>query len=162
MKFGLAQKEKIASSTSTLSGVMSFLGGYQVCHSVCLAIVSLLSLIGITLVGMPLLFLTKVAVPFWIAAVILLAITTLMYLKMRCISRYLLLLNAGILIAGVPFAPFQRYSLALWGVGGSLAVVGLLLFIQEKRRKKQEKFLTTREQEKQKKTVKNLKKRREK
>ncbi len=142
MKFDLAQKEKIASSTSTLSGVMSFLGGYQVCHSICLAIVSLLSLVGITLVGMPLLFLTKVAVPFWIAAVILLAITTAMYLKMRCISRNLLLLNAGILIAGIPFAPFQRYNFALWGVGGSLAVVGLLLFIQEKRRKRQEKLLT--------------------
>ena len=142
MKFGLAQKERIASSTSTLSSIMSFLGGYQVCHSICLTIVSLLSLIGITLVGMPLLFLTKVAVPFWIAAVVLLAITMLMYLKMKCISRNLLLLNAGILIAGVPFASFQRYNFALWGVGGSLAVVGLLLFIQEKRKKRQEKILT--------------------
>ena len=58
--------EKAATLSSSFSGALSFLGGYQVCHNVCLGIIALLSLIGITIVGMPLLFLTKVAIPFWI------------------------------------------------------------------------------------------------
>ena len=94
---------RILNLTSSTSGVMGFLGGYQVCHNVCLGIIALLSIIGITLVGMPLLFLTKVAVPFWIAAFSLFLISLFFYLKSRCLSRNLLLFNGGIIIAGVPF-----------------------------------------------------------
>src|SRR3989338_7497294 len=107
-------EEKGANLTSSVSGAMSFLGGYQVCHNVCLGIVALLSIIGITVIGMPLLFLTKVAVPFWIAAVILLAITIALYFTKKCISGKLILFNSGLIIIGIPFSPVQKYSLFLW------------------------------------------------
>ncbi|MBI1972605.1 hypothetical protein HYS50_01215, partial [Candidatus Woesearchaeota archaeon] len=65
-------KEKAASVSSGVSGAVSVLGSYQVCHSICLSIIAVLAFLGITINFMPLLFLTKVAIPFWIAAFILL------------------------------------------------------------------------------------------
>ena len=128
--------EKITGFSSTLSGSLSFLGGWQVCHNICLGIIALLSVIGITVVGMPLLFLTKVAVQFWIAAVVLFIITLVFYFKMKCISKNLIIFNAGIIIAGVPFQQVQKYSLVFWIIGGSLVVLSLFLYLKKKIKKK--------------------------
>lgn len=125
-------KEKLSSWGSILSSSLSFLGGYQVCHNVCLGIIAVLSIIGITVTGMPLLFLQSVAIPFWIAAVVLLAITLLLYLKKKCISKNLIIFNAGIIIAGIPFSSAQKYNLFLWIVGGSLVLVSIVLFLKKK------------------------------
>ena len=128
--------EKAATFSSTVSGALSFLGGYQVCHNVCLGIITLLSLIGITVVGMPLLFLQKVAIPFWTAAVLLFAITLFLYFKKKCISKNLLMLNGGVIIAGVPFQNVQQYSVVFWIAGGTLVVLSLLFYIKGKIGKK--------------------------
>ena len=128
--------EKAASFSSSISGALSFLGGYQVCHNVCLGIIALLSLIGITIVGMPLLFLTKVAIPFWTAAVLLFAITLALYFKKKCISKNLLMFNSGIIIAGIPFKAVQSYSIILWIIGGTLVALSFLFYIKGKIRKK--------------------------
>ncbi|MBS3101932.1 hypothetical protein J4458_00615 [Candidatus Woesearchaeota archaeon] len=124
--------EKATSFSSSLSGALSFLGGYQVCHNVCLGIIALLSFIGITIVGMPLLFLQKVAIPFWTAAVLLFAITLIFYFKKKCISKNLLMLNSGIIIAGVPFKALQSYLAIFWIIGGTLFVLSLLFYIKGK------------------------------
>ncbi len=129
-------KEKSLSITSSASGVMGFLGGYQVCHNICLGIIALLSIIGITLVGMPLLFLTKVAIPFWTAAVVLFGVTMVFYFKSKCISKNLLLFNGGIIIAGVPFQQFQNFTTIFWIVGGSFIIMSVLLYIKDKLNKK--------------------------
>ena len=131
-----ALKEKAASFSSSVSGALSFLGGYQVCHNICLGIIAMLSLIGITVVGMPLLFLQKVAIPFWILAVFLFIIALLLYFKKRCISKNLLTLNAGIIIAGIPFKAVESYLLIFWIIGGTLVVLSLLLYIKGKIAKK--------------------------
>ncbi|MBI2667856.1 hypothetical protein HYX17_03765 [Candidatus Woesearchaeota archaeon] len=125
-------KAKIASISSSASGVMGFLGGYQVCHNICLGIIALLSLIGITLVGMPLLFLTKVAVPFWIAAFFLLIISLVFYIKSKCISRILLLLNGGIIIAAVPFRALEKFFPIFWVIGGLIILISITLFIKDR------------------------------
>lgn len=127
--------EKTGSITSSISGVASFLGGYQVCHNVCLGIIALLSIIGITLVGMPLLFLTKVAIPFWIVAVALLGITLIFYFQKKCISKNLILLNSGIIIAGIPFKSLQDYSIIFWIIGSFLVLLSILFFIKDKIKK---------------------------
>ncbi|MBI2148922.1 hypothetical protein HYU23_04530 [Candidatus Woesearchaeota archaeon] len=124
--------EKTGGISSALSGSMSFLGSYQVCHNLCLGVIALLSIIGITVAGMPLLFLTKIAIPFWIAAVILFTITLFFYLKKKCISRNLIIFNLGILIAGIPFPKLQNYSVIFWIMGGTLILVSLLLCIKNK------------------------------
>lgn len=123
-------REKLASISSSLSGTLSFLGGYQVCHNLCMGIIALLSLIGITVAGMPLLFLQKVAVPFWIAAVVLFTITLGLYIKMRCLSKNLLLLNFGILVAGVPFPQVKPLLPLLWISGGAIVLIGVLLMVR--------------------------------
>ncbi len=123
---------KIVEATGTISGAASILGSWQVCHNICLGLIALLSVIGITITGMPLFFLTKVAVPIWIIAVLLLGVTLYFYIMRKCISKALILLNSGLLIAGIPFQPVQIYILFFWVVGGVIALTGIILFISEK------------------------------
>ena len=132
MKDKDVKSEKVLNFTSSLSGTMGFLGGYQVCHNLCLGIIALFSLIGITFVGMPLLFLTKVAIPFWIVAVILFLISLIFYFKMKCISKNLLLFNGGIIVAGVPFRSLNDYSIIFWIIGGILIALSLISYLKEK------------------------------
>ncbi|HLD02831.1 MAG TPA: hypothetical protein VJC07_03985 [Candidatus Nanoarchaeia archaeon] len=134
MAVKLETKEKVASAGSVVSSVVSFLGGYQVCHSICIGIIALLSLIGITITTFPLIFLTKVAVPFWIAAVALLAISLVFYFKKKCISRNLIILNAGVIMAGVPFENLQSFRVFFWVIGGGLVLLSIILFIKSNRR----------------------------
>ncbi len=148
-------KERYLNTFSSLSGFMSFLGGWQVCHSLCLGIIALLSLIGITAVGMPLLFLTEYAVYFWIIAVLLLIPTLiifeqthcvfkiksshklykedLIYHKNRkCMSTKIILLNIGIVIASIPFASLKNYQIAFWLIGGIIIFWSFWLFLRPK------------------------------
>ncbi len=128
----MAIKEKLVGSAGTVSAVTSTLGGYQVCHNLCMSVIALLSVIGITVAGMPLMFLTKVAVPFWIAAVAMLGILGYFRLKMKCVSGKLLMFNSGLIIAGVPFAPLNQHPLLLWVPGGALVITVAILYIVEK------------------------------
>lgn len=130
------KKGKALTVTSSVSGIMGFLGGYQVCHNICLGIIALLSIIGITLVGMPLLFLTKVAIPFWIAAFSLFIISLFFYLKSRCLSRNLLLFNGGIIIAAVPFNSLKNFLVFFWIIGGSIILISIVLSIRDRMMKK--------------------------
>ena len=129
-------KEKIIEATGSVSGIASILGSWQVCHNICLGIIALLSIIGITVVGMPLLFLTKIAVPIWTVAVILLLVTIVIYMNKKCISKNLIILNSGLIIAGTPFQPLQKFSILFWTVGGILVLTGVSFFIKDKIEKK--------------------------
>ncbi|MBI5389644.1 hypothetical protein HZB01_04680 [Candidatus Woesearchaeota archaeon] len=130
------KKEKVAGIAGSISGAASILGSWQVCHSVCLGLIALLGLIGITVTGMPLFFLTKIALPLWIIAVVLLMGLVIVSHWKQCISKNLLLFNSGLIIAGTPFAAVQKYAIVLWTVGGALALVGIILFIAERRKTK--------------------------
>jgi hypothetical protein len=128
-------REKIISSTGSISGFASILGSWQVCHNVCLGIIALLSVMGIVVTGMPLLFLTKLAIPFWTVAFILLLITIFLYFKKKCISIKLILFNSGLIIAGTPFQPLQNYSIVFYITGGLLALLAISMYLKEKIRK---------------------------
>ncbi|MBR9699336.1 hypothetical protein GOV09_02680 [Candidatus Woesearchaeota archaeon] len=128
--------EKIVGSTGSISGIASILGSWQICHNVCLGIIALLSIIGITVVGMPLAFLTKIAVPVWSVAFGLLILTIALYMRKKCISRNLLIVNSGLIIAGTPFQSVQQFNVYFWIVGGILAILGISLFIKDKIQKK--------------------------
>lgn len=129
-------REKTIEVTGSLSGAASILGSWQVCHSVCLGLIALLSVVGITVTGMPLLFLTRIAVPLWLVAVALLGVVAYFYFKRHCISRNLILFNSGLIIAGTPFQAVQQYRLAFWLIGGSVALAGIALFAKDKLKKK--------------------------
>lgn len=124
-------KEKFTAITGGISGITSFLGSYQICHNLCLGLVAMLSIIGITVIGMPLLFLTKVALYFWIVAVILLLVSLLLYLKKKFISNKLIILNTGFIIAGIPFQSLQKYSIVFWSIGGALIMLTIILFAND-------------------------------
>ncbi len=127
----LKLKERLSSVTSIFSSILSFLGGYQVCHNICLSLIAVLSIIGITITGMPLFFLTKIAIPFWIVAFLLLLITLILYFKKKCISKNLIIFNTGIIIAGIPFQQLKNYFIVFWIIGGSLIVASIILYIKK-------------------------------
>ena len=125
-------KERAIGAAGSVSGIASILGSWQACHSVCLALVGFLSILGITVVGMPLVFLTEVAMPVWTVAVILMIIAAILYIKKRCISSRLLVVNSGLIIAGIPFPFLQQFTKIFWIIGGVLVMIGILLFVKDK------------------------------
>lgn len=129
-------KEKIIGASGSVSGAASVLGSWQVCHNVCLGIIALLAIIGITITGMPLAFLTKVAMPLWIVAFLLLIVIIGLYLKKECISHRIIMLNSGFIIAGIPFAPLQKFSAIFWTIGGILIAASITLFIKDRLHKR--------------------------
>jgi len=141
MKKIKTQKGKYLGLFSGLSGTLSFLGGWQICHNLCLGIIGLLSVIGITAVGMPLLFLTQYAIYFWSAAVLLLIPILIMYWKNRkCMSSKLILFNVGIVIASVPFAHLQAYQIAFWFIGGILILFSIIMLVKSRLQAKSKLF----------------------
>lgn len=132
-------KQKAMELSGSISGATSIMGSWQICHNICLVLVTLLSLAGITVVGMPLLFLTKIALPLWIVAAAFLVISVVIYYKKRCLSARLLVFNSGLLIAGVPFQPVQQFITYFWIAGGIICVAVVVMFIKEKIEEKIEK-----------------------
>ena len=129
-------KEKILGASGSLSGSLSFLGSYQVCHNACIGLISLLTFLGFTVAGMPLLFLTKVAIPFWVVAVMLLiTMIILRYAKKLNISDKMLLLNSGLIIAGIPFQQLEKFNYIFWITGGVLVVFSIGWYFYEKVKK---------------------------
>ncbi|MBI4144664.1 hypothetical protein HY493_00465 [Candidatus Woesearchaeota archaeon] len=129
-------KDRLVGATGSISGIASILGSWQVCHSVCLGLIALLSVMGIVVTGMPLYFLTTVAIPLWTVAVVLLLVTFGLYVKKKCISKNLILFNSGLIIAGVPFQAVQGFSAVFWTVGGLVAATGIALFVKDRLQKR--------------------------
>ena len=126
-------KNNIISSTNAVSGGFSVLGSYQICHNICLSLISLLSLFGITIIGMPLIFLTKIATPFWVIAFILLISMIILKLtKMKGLSTNIIIFNSGLIVAGTPFNNLQIYKIYFLYIGGAIAFIALLLIIKNK------------------------------
>lgn len=120
-------KMKLMKIASSASGMASILGSYQICHNLCMTAVTALALIGITIIGMPLLFLQSIATPFWIIAAVMLAVMiVLKATKLGCISGNALLFNTGIIITGTPF--LQQYNKIIWTIGGILVLISIIIF----------------------------------
>ena len=131
-------KEKILGTSGSITGALSFLGGYQVCHNACIALVAFLTFLGFTVAGMPLLFLTKVAIPFWIGAILLLSVMMILkYKKIIHISDKVILLNSGLIIVGVPFQQIQQFNYIFWIVGGVLVIFSIGWYFYDKFKKSQ-------------------------
>ncbi len=130
-------KDRLVGAAGTASATTSILGGYQLCHNICLGAIALLSVIGITVVGMPLMFLTKVAVPFWIIGFVFLSgMAVLTYTKTMQFSHNLMIANAGLIIAGTPFQAVQQFQTLLWFLGGAFVVTSIILALQSRGERK--------------------------
>jgi hypothetical protein len=118
---------KLANTTGAVCSGASILGSWQICHTVCLGIVAALSALGITIVGMPLAFLTTYAWPLWIAAAALLVVAGVLAFgfSFTHISRKMLVANGGLLLAGAPF--LQSQAPTPWFLGGAI-VTGAIIW----------------------------------
>lgn len=126
-------KERLVSGVGSLSGAASVLGSWQVCHNLCLAAIAALSVVGITVTGMPFLFFTEIAVYVWSLAVVLLGVTTYLYMTKGCISRSLITINAGLIVVGIPF--WESLTAVFWILGGLVVVGGAALYLHDRREK---------------------------
>ncbi len=105
----------------SVSGAGSIISAHNVCHSICLAVVALLSVFGIIVSADILMWLQDYNLFFWTMGIAFLAISLAIYYKMPCcISKKLILFNAGLIIIGFPF--FIFLSLLFWIVGGGLTL----------------------------------------
>lgn len=115
---------------SAASGTAAIAGAHNVCHSLCTGAIALVALFGITATGMPLAWMTDWAPAFWAMAVTGLATTLAIGMRNSCLSWPGLLVNTGIVVAGVPFWP--GLTTAFWLVGGAILAAGIGLWVRNK------------------------------
>mgnify|MGYP001614207108 CR=1 FL=1 len=126
-------KEKYVSYFSSLSGASGIFSSYQVCHSICLGTIALLSLIGITLTGLPFLFLQALALPLWTIALILFVISLILYIKHKHQNmKNLLVFNFGAIIVGIPFENLVFLRTYFLVIGFSIIIFSLYLIIKKR------------------------------
>lgn len=127
------KKEKYVSYVSSLSGASGIFSSYQVCHSICLGVIALLSVIGITLTGLPFLFLQRLALPLWTIALALFAISLFFYIKHKHHTlKNLLIFNFGAIIVGIPFENLAFLRTYFLVMGFSIIVFSLYLIIKKR------------------------------
>lgn len=126
-------KAKAINSISSLSAFFATIGSsWSLCHSICLALITLLAGIGIVLTGMPLLFLFEYNLYLWGAAVLLLIPSAIMFIRNpKCISKNLMLFNLGVITAGIPVNLINLQPLS-WVIGGTLVLAAIGSFIASK------------------------------
>ncbi len=133
----LSLKNRLLGSGGTVSGLLGGIGSLSnVCHSLCVSVVSLLAIFGITTQILPLMFLQTYQLYFWSAALVFTALSFYFFLKQKpaiARDRNLLLINAGLLLFGLPFTQVADFQEFFRFIGGSAAIAGVLLFLLEKR-----------------------------
>ncbi len=128
----LSLRSRLFGSGATTSGVLGGIGSvHNVCHSICMGIVSAAALFGITLNILPLMFLQTYQLYFWWAAFVFTMLSLYFYLTLRQkrdFDRNLLIVNYGMLTFGLPLSGFLAdYSDFFRFIGISLTVTGLFL-----------------------------------
>ena len=130
-------KSRLFGGGGTASGVLGGIGSiHNVCHSLCVTVVSILAIFGITTSILPLMFLQTYQMYFWLGALAFTSASLYFYLKQRhpvTRDRNLLLINFGLLLFGLPFTQVADYVDFFRFIGISISIMGVLLFIFSKR-----------------------------
>ena len=125
------RKEGTIGVVNAATGGMSIISSYNICHSVCTAAIAMLAFFGIFITGMPLFFLTQYQLYFWAIGIAMLTIATVLYFKMgKCISKHMLIANAGLLLAGFPFA--KNYFAVFMVAGLAVVISAIALYFAER------------------------------
>ena len=126
-------KEKILNLFGSLSGGLGIISAHNVCHTICLGVIAILTIFGIAVSGMPLGFLQDYNLLFWnMAAVFLLVSLGLYFRNKKCMSNKAIIFNSGLIIAGVPFEPLQKFNPLFYIIGGILVIVSVVLYLKGK------------------------------
>ncbi|MEW6062833.1 MAG: hypothetical protein AB1571_00470 [Nanoarchaeota archaeon] len=115
---------------------MSIISAHNVCHNICLGIIAILTIFGITVAGMPLGFLQDYNLLFWNMATFFLVFGLVFYIRNRkCMSHKMLIFNSGLIVSSVPFEQLQSYNLMFYIFGGILVLISIILYIKDRRKK---------------------------
>ncbi len=115
----------------SVSGAGSIISAHNVCHSICLAVVALLSVFGIIVSSDVLMWLQDYNLFFWVMGIAFLAISLVIYFKMPCcISKKLILFNVGLIIVGFPF--FIFLNLVFWALGGGVTLFSIGWYVRDR------------------------------
>ncbi len=121
-------------AVGVISGGASVLSSYNVCHSLCMAFVALLSMFGVASSATFLLFLQPYALLLWNIGLIFLIISMLLYIKFgQCISWRLIMFNSGLIIVSFPF--FQNIFYVFWIAGFMISLYATVSYFKRRRRK---------------------------
>lgn len=127
----IALKTRWLEGGGTTSGIFGAIGSvHNVCHSLCVIVVSILAIFGITASILPLMFLQTYQMYFWVTALVFTTASFYFYLQQRhraARDKNLLFINSGLLIFGLPFSQLADYIDFFRFTGGALAFTGLLL-----------------------------------
>ncbi|MBI2543262.1 MAG: hypothetical protein HYW24_03690 [Candidatus Aenigmarchaeota archaeon] len=124
-------KGKMANAFGSVSGVGSIVSAHNVCHSVCLAVVAILSVFGIIVSSNVLMFLEDYNLLFWSMGILFLGVSLLLYLKFgKCISTKMILFNVGLLVIGFPFTLLSQY--VFWVLGGTISISSVVWYLKDK------------------------------
>ncbi|OGI15581.1 hypothetical protein A3K63_01540 [Candidatus Micrarchaeota archaeon RBG_16_49_10] len=122
---------RIAGALGGISGGGSIISAHNVCHSVCLAVVAFLSIFGIAASSDVLMFLESYNLLFWSMGIFFLALSLLLYFKFpKCMSKKMILANAGLLIIGIPFV--ASLNLLFWVAGGVILSYSIAWYAKDK------------------------------
>ncbi len=128
--------KKETKATGVFGGVSaagSVISAHNVCHAVCLAAVSVLSVFGVIVSSDVLMFLQDYNLLFWGMGMFFLAISLLLYVKYPgCMSKKLIAANVGMLLIGIPFAPLRQFAILFQAAGGAILGFSVLWYVNGK------------------------------
>ena len=131
----IKKEGKVVSAATGASGAGSIISAHNVCHMICLAVVSLLSVFGIIVSSDILMWLQDYNMLFWGMGIAFLLISVALLVRYKnCISKKLILFNTGLIIIGTPF--LGAYDKAAWIAGGAIALSAIYLYVKDKLGKK--------------------------
>lgn len=122
----------IFSWISSASGSGAIAGAHNVCHALCSGFVMFMAFFGIAVSSTALMFLEDYAIYFWSMGLFFLVISAYFFIAKNQGSQKLLLANAGILLAGIPFKQFKAFSAAFLAAGGAMIAFSIFLYLSEK------------------------------
>src|SRR3989344_3200079 len=129
------KRGNVVGAAAGASGAGSVISAHNVCHAICLAVVSLLSVFGIIVSSDILMWLQDYNMLFWGMGLAFLFISLALLVRYKnCISRELIIFNTGLLIAGVPF--MGDYDKIAWIIGGIIAASAIYLYAKKRLRRK--------------------------
>ncbi len=130
-------KNKALEGGGAVAGTFGSIGSIpNLCHALCLSVISFISLFGITISILPLMFFQTYRLYFWLTAFLLAGISFYLFFKKKNYTashRNFLLINTGLIIFSMPFSFVADYMDFFRFVGVILVFIGLFLFFFEKR-----------------------------
>lgn len=130
------QKARFAGVAAGAAGAGSVASAHNVCHLLCMAAVSVLSVFGASASSGALMFLEDYNLPLWSMGLGFLALSLGLYAwRPGCISSSLIIANGGLLMVGAPLPDNSPLTWALTPAGVLLVAIAAFRWLRARRRR---------------------------